>query len=147
MVASTYPPVRRRQSLVLACDAGIALGIALLLYLVYPPLMTFLYAHVAVQDEVARMAAAIACGLLLMNKAMLAHGLLPWKDDKVVTLGLSMLALAGVSAIVVGALVDGAHGVFVVVVAVEIATLVLGLWRLTLLRSAPAGASTPHASR
>ena len=141
-VASSYPPVLRRQSLVLACDAGLALMITLLLYVAYPALMAFLYSDVAVQDAFARVTAAVGCGLLFMNKTVLAHGLLPWKDERVVAHGLTSLAVVGVTAILVGALVAGAHGVFAVVVAVESVTLLLGLWRLKVLRPSPIAVST-----
>ena len=144
VVACSYPPVLRRQFLVLVCDACLAGMISVVLYLTYPALMTFLYSGVAVQDGFARVAAAIGCGLLFMNKTVLAHGLLPWKDERVVAYGLTSLAVLGVVAIVVGAVVAGAHGVFAMIVAVEMLTLVLGLWRLTVLRaSAAATGSEP----
>ena len=69
-------------------------------------------------------------------------GSCPWKDERVVAHGLTSLAVVGVTAILIGALVAGAHGVFAVVVAVESVTLLLGLWRLKVLRTSPIAVST-----
>jgi hypothetical protein len=135
-VAASFPPDARRQRLVMTFDAALATGVSAMLFAAYPPLMTFLYADLVAQDQLVRLLAAVGLGLLLFNRTVMSHGLLPWKDTRVVTVGLTALSITGFLAVTAAAALAGARGVFAAVVAVEGLTVLLGVLRLHRLRVA-----------